>query len=327
MAQKRKKKAARKTAKRSVKRRTTRRRTAKRKTTKRTAKRRTAKRKTTRRKPASKTAKRKTTKRKATRRKTAKRRTTRRKPARKTAKRKTTRRKPTKRRVTRRKPARKTAKRRTPKRKVRRTAKRPAKRSAKRSVRKSPSVKRRKSAVKRRKPATRRFPSAPARAARVPRARFSFRKLASRLTPMVKPPIEAYRGNKPYVFASYSHKNMKEVFAVIKKLADARFRVWYDEGIEPGNEWPEEVGKALTGCQLFLVFMSPYAMESRNVRNEINFASSENKAVMVVNLQPVELSEGMKLQIGTVQFINKHEMADTDFIEKMKRVLDPVLRL
>ena len=48
-------------------------------------------------------------------------------------------------------------------------------------------------------------------------------------------------------------------------------------------------------------------MESRNVRNEINLASSENKSIMVVNLQPVELSEGMKLQIGTVQFINKQD--------------------
>jgi len=120
---------------------------------------------------------------------------------------------------------------------------------------------------------------------------------------------------------------MKEVFWIIKKLADARFRIWYDEGIEPGNEWPEEVGKALTGCQLFLVFMSPTAMESRNVRNEINYASADNKAIMVVNLQPVELSEGMKLQIGAVQFINKHEMPENDFLEKMKSVLDPVLRL
>ena len=120
---------------------------------------------------------------------------------------------------------------------------------------------------------------------------------------------------------------MKEVFGVIKKLADARYRLWYDEGIEPGNEWPEEVGKALTGSQVFVVFMSPAAMDSRNVRNEINFASSENKSVIVVNLQPVELSQGMKLQIGTVQFINKHEMTDFDFIEKMKRVLDPGLRL
>ena len=119
---------------------------------------------------------------------------------------------------------------------------------------------------------------------------------------------------------------MREVFGVIRKLADARFRIWYDEGIEPGNEWPEEVGKALTGCRLFVVFMSPQAMESRNVRNEINLASSENKNIMVINLQPVELSEGMKLQIGTVQFINKNELSEDEFMEKLKDALSPELR-
>jgi len=146
------------------------------------------------------------------------------------------------------------------------------------------------------------------------------------LKPPIKPPIEAYSGAKPYLFASYSHRNMREVFGIIRKLAESRYRIWYDEGIEPGNEWPEEVGRALTGCQLFVVFMSPAAMESRNVRNEINLATSENKSVMVVFLQPAELSEGMKLQIGTVQFINKHELKDDEFLEKLKSVLNPDLR-
>jgi len=168
------------------------------------------------------------------------------------------------------------------------------------------------------------MPKAPAGA--ISRRGFSLRRLAARFAPQIKPPIEAYSGSRPYLFLSYSHKNMREVFSVIKKLAESRYRFWYVEGIEPGNEWPEEVGRALTGCQLFVVFMSPQAMESRNVRNEINLASSENKSIMVVNLQPVELSEGMKLQIGTVQFINKHEMGDDEFVDKLKGALSPDLR-
>ena len=195
---------------------------------------------------------------------------------------------------------------------------------AARKIRKRPA--RRKSAARKRKKPVRRFPRAPAAAARKPARGFSLRKLAARLGPSIKPPIEAYSGNKPYIFASYSHKNIKEVFWCIKKLAESRYRIWYDEGIEPGVEWPEEVGRALTGCRLFLVFMSPAAIDSRNVRNEINFASSENKSVMVVFLQPAELSEGMQLQIGTVQFIHKNEMTDTEFLEKMRKVLDPELR-
>jgi hypothetical protein len=119
---------------------------------------------------------------------------------------------------------------------------------------------------------------------------------------------------------------MREVFGIIRKISNSRCRVWYDEGIEPGNEWPEEVGRALTACKLFLVFMSPEAIESRNVRNEINMATSENKAIMVVFLKPTELSEGMKLQLGTVQFLNKHEMAEAEFSAKLEQVLPPELR-
>ena len=260
-----------------------------------------------------KTAKRKTTKRKTTKRKTAKRKTAKRKVGRKV------------RRKTARKPARKARRkiaRKRPKASVRRK-KKPARRKA-RVIARKPA--RRRKPVRRKKPA-RRLPKAPAAAARKPAQGFTLRRLAAKLGPSIKPPIEAYSGNKPYIFASYSHKNIKEVFWCIKKLAESRYRIWYDEGIEPGNEWPEEVGRALTGCQLFMVFMSPAAMDSRNVRNEINFASSENKSMMVVMLQPAGLSEGMQLQIGTVQTVNKHEMTDTEFLEKMKKVLDPSLRL
>jgi hypothetical protein len=119
---------------------------------------------------------------------------------------------------------------------------------------------------------------------------------------------------------------MREVFAVIKRLADGRYRIWYDEGVEPGNEWPEEVGRALLGSNLFVVFMSPSAIDSRNVRNEINLASSENKNILVIFLQAADLSEGMKLQIGTVQYMNKHEMSEEEFFEKLKKTLDPALR-
>jgi hypothetical protein len=62
--------------------------------------------------------------------------------------------------------------------------------------------------------------------------------------PAVRPPFPAYRGTMPYIFISYSHADMKEVFRIIKQLNSSRYRIWFDEGIEPGNEWPEVVGRA-----------------------------------------------------------------------------------
>jgi len=142
----------------------------------------------------------------------------------------------------------------------------------------------------------------------------------------VRPPFTAYKGIRPYLFTSYAHKNMKEVFHIIKKLSSSRFRIWYDEGIEPGNEWPEVVGSAIVNCAQFLVFMSPHAADSRNVRNEINLAFSENKDIIVIFVQRTNLSEGMKLQIGTVQFINRFELTDREFFEKLTKVLSNALR-
>lgn len=142
----------------------------------------------------------------------------------------------------------------------------------------------------------------------------------------VRPPFSAYKGIRPYIFSSYAHKNMKEVFGIIRRLNKERYRIWYDEGIEPGNEWPEVVGTAVVNCSQFLVFMSPYAADSRNVRNEINLAFSENKDILVVFLQKTNLSEGMKLQIGTVQFINRFEFTEREFFDKLTRVLSSTLR-
>ncbi len=139
--------------------------------------------------------------------------------------------------------------------------------------------------------------------------------------PAYKPPFDAYKGSNPYIFVSYAHKNMKKVFKIIDQLHKSRYRIWYDEGIEPGLEWPEIVGKAVIKCTQCLVFMSPHAARSRNVRNEINLAFSEARDILVVFLEETRLSEGMKLQIGTVQFINKFDMRENEFVDKLKRVL------
>ncbi len=134
-------------------------------------------------------------------------------------------------------------------------------------------------------------------------------------------PFPVYRGTMPYIFISYSHADLKEVFRFIKQLNVSRYRIWFDEGIEPGNEWPEVVGRAVLECSQFIIFMSPSAVDSRNVRNEINLATSADKNIIVIYLKSTTLSEGLLLQIGTVQYFNKFEMADKEFIDKLKRVL------
>jgi hypothetical protein len=84
--------------------------------------------------------------------------------------------------------------------------------------------------------------------------------------------------------------------------------VWYDEGIEPGNEWPEDVAKALDGSALFLVFISPNSIASRNVRNEINFALNRSKPFIAVHLVETKLPAGLALRTGDIQAILRYRM-------------------
>jgi hypothetical protein len=75
-----------------------------------------------------------------------------------------------------------------------------------------------------------------------------------------------------------------------------------------------------------MVFMSPAAADSRNVRNEVNLAFTEDKEIIVVYLKKTRLSSGMKLQIGTVQFINHYELSEREFYGKLTSVLNSSAR-
>ncbi|MDR0944364.1 MAG: toll/interleukin-1 receptor domain-containing protein [Ruminococcus sp.] len=129
-------------------------------------------------------------------------------------------------------------------------------------------------------------------------------------------PFYAYKGKEPYIFISYSHRDSEKVFSIIRKFNENGYRIWYDEGIDPGNEWPDEIAAALCNCALFVVFISPRSIASENVRNEINFALTKKLPVVAIFLEETELTPGMQLQIGSKQAIMKYNMTDDSFFYK-----------
>ena len=136
----------------------------------------------------------------------------------------------------------------------------------------------------------------------------------SRLVPLVgRIPFPAYRGDEPYIFVSYAHDNVDEVFYLIKQMYDQGYHLWYDEGIAPGNEWTEEIANALENADVFLVFLTPESERSPNVRDEINYALNENKPFLAIHLKETPLSGGLKLRMGRKQAILKYRMTDEEY--------------
>jgi hypothetical protein len=58
-------------------------------------------------------------------------------------------------------------------------------------------------------------------------------------------PFPAYSDNDPYIFVSYAHKDAGEIYPQLAWLNDQGFNIWYDEGIEPGSEWSNELANAI----------------------------------------------------------------------------------
>ena len=122
--------------------------------------------------------------------------------------------------------------------------------------------------------------------------------------------IEAYTGNEPYIFVSYSHKDA-QVQTLMKEMAANGFRFWYDEGIKSGRSWSEEISRRLKGCCQFVVFLTPNAVASDNVKDEIHIAKKYKIDLQVIYLEETVLDDGLELMLDRTQGILLYKFGDT----------------
>lgn len=104
---------------------------------------------------------------------------------------------------------------------------------------------------------------------------------------------------RPFCFVSYSSKNKEYVFDVVENLFDDGFNIWIDPELENhvGREWREIVFKTLLNenCQCVLWFVSKDSIASKNVAEELVFASKEETTIKHGNkkmgIYPVEIEK------------------------------------
>ncbi len=116
-----------------------------------------------------------------------------------------------------------------------------------------------------------------------------------------------YRGNSPYIFISYAHADSSRVFPIIETLHENGYRVWYDEGIDPGTEWPEFIAERISSCGYFIAFISDKSINSENCKDEMNFARDLGKERLLVYLEDVQLPPGMQMRLNRMQAVFHHK--------------------
>lgn len=133
----------------------------------------------------------------------------------------------------------------------------------------------------------------------------------------LKKPFEAYRGDGPYVFVSYSHKDTEAVFIELVRLKKLGFNVWFDEGLSPGSRWSDELAERIANSALFLYYVTPRSAASTNCQDEAIFVLEAGNPFLAVHLDETELPPGLQLRMGPRQAILRFDLEPEVYQNKL----------
>lgn len=132
---------------------------------------------------------------------------------------------------------------------------------------------------------------------------------------------KAYQGKEPYIFISYAHADWQQVEPIIAELQERGFRVWYDEGLPPGENWLEHLAERVTYCGAFMPFLSENFLSSAYCKRELTHAISEDKEPFAVFLkEKLDMTPGMKLLLCSVQGVYRERHSTlSSFMDELCR--------
>jgi len=114
------------------------------------------------------------------------------------------------------------------------------------------------------------------------------------------------------------------VYPELAWLHEQGINIWYDEGISPGAEFPEELGSAILGASAILFYISSTSVHSRHCRNEVYFALDRATPVMALHIEETEMPAGLALTTGTSQAILRYELDQDRYRKKLITALTRV---
>lgn len=141
----------------------------------------------------------------------------------------------------------------------------------------------------------------------------------------MRKPFKAYSGGEPFVFVSYAHSDDELVYPELEKLNLLGFNVWYDEGIQAGQDWTDQLAQRLSECAAVVYFVTPNSVLSRHCANEVHYALDLEKPMLIVQLRPAVLPPGQRMQLGSIQALIRSELTDSEYQTKLRGALSELM--
>lgn len=116
--------------------------------------------------------------------------------------------------------------------------------------------------------------------------------------------FEPYEGTEPYIFISYSHYNSNEVYRILNRLNREKFRVWFDDTMEIGKDFRDELRIKIENCSAFIIFISNASMKSKYCGMEIITAFKNNKRIYPIYVEDnVEIPPALSMMLENLQHV------------------------
>jgi hypothetical protein len=124
------------------------------------------------------------------------------------------------------------------------------------------------------------------------------------------------------LFISYSHHDQVFVKKLASHLAEQGNIVWWDYSIRGGQEWDREIEKAINECHHFLVVLTPHAVDSKWVRQEILFAGNKGKNIIPLLLTDCEMPI-LIIEKQHISFVTQKHPAALKELTDLLKIYDP----
>jgi len=120
------------------------------------------------------------------------------------------------------------------------------------------------------------------------------------------------------IFISYSRRDQEFVTRLASDLNAHVAGVWFDQStIQAGQKWHDEIMDGIRECKAFILVLSPDAMESRWVREEVNRALELGKTIFPVIYRPARWTGEFESLVRDVQSLDLRSGSYTDNFQKL----------
>ena len=119
-------------------------------------------------------------------------------------------------------------------------------------------------------------------------------------------------------FISYATKEQKIADDLVKRLRKNEYSCFIaTENVDPGKDYGEVIIDGVDSSNVVLLLYSKNSEKSIYVKNEINEATSENKKIIPIRVENIELSKHFRFYLATTQWVDSFGGITDECIDKI----------